>query len=383
MLHFAKSIAFSSCCIILGGVGLWLSIATPVDEEPLDKQVEAIPDYDYLPEIRELEAEGRLGEAEHLADWVLCGSSISNRDVVAALHTEINRKRTSLWNRSKRAVKGFVVGDGTSIEELGGTVVSDFLLWGDIRDLAKQGYNKITGEETDPVVATLAAIGVCTSVASFWVADPAEGVEVAADASLSFLKTLRKMGQLSNKFCCVIVAAGRESVKAKSASKGLKEIVAGTKSLFDGVGAARAATVMKHVDDVDSLMAVSKMAKKTAEPTMIIVRNQGVDGVKALRSLADSENGAIILEKAARKGVPGLKKLMTYTKYGARTAKSFRGGRIQKFIAKTVQCVGRMPVAIFAVILLFVGLWSLGILKVRRFVTWIITELSQNDKHRQ
>lgn len=377
------ALAVSSCCIICGGIGLWLCIVTPVGEDPIDKQVERMPDYDYLPEIHELEAEGRLGEAEHLADWVLSGSSITNRDVVAALRTEINRNRTSLLGRSKRAVKGFAVGEGTSIEELGGAVVSDFLLWGDIRDLAKQGYNKVTGKETDPVVATLAAIGVCTSVASFWVADPAEGVEVAADASLSFLKTLRKMGQLSNKFCGVIVAAGRESAKAKSASKGLKEIVAGTKSLFDGVGAARAATVMKHVDDVDSLIAVSKMAKKTAEPTMIIVRNQGVDGVKALRSLADSENGAIILEKAARKGVPGLKKLMTYTKYGARTAKSFRGGRIQKFIAKTVQCVGRMPVAIFAVILLFVGLWSLGILKVRRFVTWIITELSQNDKHRQ
>ena len=392
MLHFAKSIVLSSCCIILGGVGLWLSIATPGDGESLDKQVEMIPDYDYLSEIRELEAEGRLGEAEHLADWVLSGSSITNRDVVAALRTEINRKRTSLWNRSKRAVKGFVVGDGTSIEELGGAVVSDFLLWGDIRDLAKQGYNKVTGKETDPVVAALAAIGVGTSLATFAaggataaeaVAAPATvgassaavpataaatSAAAVADASLSFMKILRKTGHLTKRFSRFLVDACKRTSKAKSLDKGLGEAFIGIKDLTQGVGAARAATIMKHVDDVDSLKIVSKVATQAAEPTMIVVRAHGVDGIKVLGKLADAEDGAVILEKAARKGAPGLKKLVAYTKYGARAAKSFRSGHVQKLITKTVQCVGRIPVAILAAFLLMIGLWNLGILRMLRLV---------------
>ena len=359
MLKFVKGIIFGFVFILLGVGGLWLCVTVP-DEMP----IEALSDYDYLSEIRELESEGRLGEAEHLADWVLGGSSITNRDAVAAARQEINRKRTSFWGRVKRSVKGFVVGDGTSIEELGGAIVSDFLLWGDIRDLAKQGYNKVTGKETDPVVVALAAVGVGTSLASFWPADLAEGAEVAADTSLSFLKTLRKMGRLSNKFCGVIVDASRESIRAKSASKGLKELVVGTQGLFEGVGAARATTIMKHIDDVDSLKAVSKMAKQTAEPTMIVVRMHGVDGVKALRGLANAENGASMLEKAARKGAPGIKKLLTYTKYGVRAGKSFRHGNIQRFSTKLVQSVGRIPVAIVSVILLLVGLWKMKILGV-------------------
>ena len=166
-------------CFLLGGYGLWFCATGTFDSD-----IDAMPDYDYLKEIRALESEGRLGEAEHLADFVLKGSSITNRNEVVALREEVNKKRTAFWNRVYRAGKGFVVGDGVSLEELSGAMVSDFLLWGDIRDLAKQGYCKATGKETDPVVAALASVGVLTSIASFWVADPAEPAEVAADASL-------------------------------------------------------------------------------------------------------------------------------------------------------------------------------------------------------
>ena len=358
-MKLAKSIVIGFALVVLGAIGLRLCVtATESDEIQMD----ALADYDYLSEILELETAGRLSEAEHLADWVLGGSSITNRDVVSTARTRINRRRMSFWERAKRAVRGFVVGDGTSIEELGGAVVSDFLLWGDVRDLAKQGYNKVTGKDTDPVVAALAAVGVVTSVASYWPADPAEGAEVTADASLSFLKTLRKMGHLSKKFCGVIVDASRTSVKTKSVSKGLKDIVVGTKGLFDGVGAARATTIMKHIDDVDSLKAVSKMAKQAAEPTMIVVRMHGAEGVKVLGKLADAENGAVIVEKAARKGAPGLRKLkkaLTTVKYGARAGKSFRKGNIRKFSEKAVLAIGRIPVAIVSALLILAGLWKM------------------------
>lgn len=341
-------------CLLLGGGGLWYCA-----QEPLVEDREELPDYDYLAEIRELETEGRLGEAEQLADWVLDGSDITNRSEVAAVRDEIHERRTAFWNRAFRAGKGFVVGEGTSIEELGGAVVSDFLLWGDIRDLAKQGWNKATGKETDPVVAGLAAVGVITSVASY-VPDPAEGAEVSADASFSLLKTLRKTGHLSKRFCGVLVDGCKKSVKTKSLTKGMKEIVVGMKGLFDGAGAARAAAIMKHVDDVDSLTAVSKMAKKAAEPAAILVRKHGAAGVDAIREMSKAEDGAEALAKAARKGPKGLKKILTYSKYGARGAKSFRQKHLQDFvweIAKAIaKAIGRLPMAIASGLLALFGL---------------------------
>ena len=401
MLHFAKNIALSSCCIILGLVGLWLCITTPVDEESFVKQIETIPDHDYLPEIRELEAKGRLGEAEHLVDWVLSGSSITNRDEVAALRAEINRKRTSLWNRSKRAVKGFVVGEGTSIEELGGAVVSDFLLWGDIRDLAKQGYNKITGKETDPVVAALAAVGVGTSVAIFVaggataaeaVATPVTGgassaavpatatatsAAAVADASVSFLKILRKTGHLTKRFSRFLVDACRRTSKAKSLDKGLGEAFVGIKNLTQGVGAARAATIMKHVDDLDSLKAVSAMAKRMPEPTAILVRMHGKNGVKVLGELTDATDGAVVLEKATRKGPKVLGKLLSYTKNGVRTGKAFWLGHPQKLCAVCVKVFGRVKCAMVAFLMVAFGFWQTKVWRVTGILRRLVKRVCQ------
>ena len=363
MIKVVVKITFGFVCLLFGCYGLWLC-ATGTSEEDID----SLPDYDYIAEIRGLEASGRLGEAEHLADFVVKGSSITNRDEVVALRGDINKKRTAFWNRVYRAGRGFVVGDGVSIEELSGAMVSDFLLWGDIRDLAKQGYYKATGKETDPVVASLASVGVLTSLASFWVADPAEPAEVAADASLSCLKTLRKMGHLSKRFCDVLVDACRETVKAKSASKGLKEIIVGMKGLFDGAGAARASAIMKHVDDLDSLKAVATMAKRTPEPTAILVRMHGEKGVKLIGKLSEVENGAIDLEKAARKGPKAIGKILSYTKYGARTAKSFCLEHPQKWFAAWVKELGRIRLALISFLMTAFGLWQIKVWRIIGFV---------------
>ena len=342
-------------CLFFGCGGLWW--CTMGDFEA---SLERMPDYDYLPEIRELAAAGRLGEAEHLADWVLNGSSVENRDAISAVREEVHRKRTSLASRIYRAGKGFLVGDGASVEELGGAVVSDFLLWGDLRDLAIQGYNKARGRETDPVIAGLAAVGVVTSVAAY-VPDPAEGVEVSADASISLLKTFRKTGHLSKKFGGVLVDGCRESVKAKSLTKGLKEIVVGMKGLFDGAGSARAAAVMKHVDDADALKAAAKIAKASPEPLAILVRAHGAKGIDAVRELAKAENGAETLAKAARKGPDGMKVLLKYPKYAARTAKAFRHEHPQRIL----KAVGRGPLSVLCGLLAAFGLFKLKIWKIR------------------
>ena len=275
---------------------------------------------------------------------------------VQVLRDKIHEKRTGFWNRAYRAGKGFVIGDGVSTEELGGAIVSDFLLWGDIRDLAKQGYCKVMGKETDPVVAALASVGVLTSLASFWVADLAEPAEVTADASLSLLKTLRKMGNLSKRFCGTLVEACRETVKTRTASKGLKELVVGIKNLFDGAGAARASAIMKHVDTIPSLKAVSTMAKNAPEPTAILVRMHGEKGVKLLDTLADAENGAIVLKQAARKGPKAIAKLMTYAKNGVRTWKSFRLGHPQGLVSRFLQ---RKTLAIASMLVMLFGLWKM------------------------
>ncbi len=356
--------------LLVGGYVLWFSIVPPLGREARERRLDSLSDYDYICEIRALEAEGRLEEAKYLADFVLDGSEIASRGDVAALREQIALEQSGFWNRAYRAGKGFVTGEGASVEELGGAVVADFLLFGDIRDLAKQGYRKVRGEETDPVVAALASVGILTSLASFWVADPAEAAEVTADASLSLLKTLRKAGNLSRKFCGALVDACKKSAKAKSATKTLKEILGGMKGLFESAGGARTAAIMRHVDGVESLKAVSAMAKRAPEPTALLVRLHGAKGVKILGEMAKAEDGAVILAKAARKGPAALGKALEYMKYGARTAKSLRLGRPQKLLGECLRLLGRAKLVLGAIVAILFGLWQSGILRLRRLFAW-------------
>ena len=356
-----KRLVLGFVSLLLGGGGIWLSVTGRFEED-----IESVPDYDYLQEIMGLESEGRLNEAEHLADWVLNGDNVPAYAEVQDVRDRIRIRRTSFWSRAYRAGRGFVVGDGVSMEELGGAVVSDFLLWGDIRDLVKQGFRKATGRTADPVVAALAAVGVATSVVSY-IPDAGEGVEVSADASLSLLKTLRKTGNLSGKFCGVLVEACKSSIKAKEVSSTLKDIFVGIKRLFESAGAARGVAMMKHIDDVDSLTAVSKMSSLAAEPTAILVRTHGAKGVEAVRRIAKSEDGAKALEKSARKGPKALDKFISDAKFAARGAKSFRLEHPQKLAMALIKLIGRVKMAIVSGILMLLGLWRLKALFSRAF----------------
>lgn len=335
----------------LGALGLWLcAIAgkfTAESPKTAWDELEDLPDYDYLQEIGELEAQGRLTEAEQLADWVLDGSAITNRAEVAARREAINARRVSFRYRASRAARGFIYGSGASVEELGGAVVSDFLLWGDIRDLAKEGYNKATGRDTDPVVAGLAAAGILTSVASAAAAPAA-----AADASISFLKILRRSRRLTTRFSHFLVEACKRSKAARSLDKGLGEAFVGIKNLIEGAGTARAATIMGHIDDVEALKAVAKVSKASPEPAAILVRAHGAEGVEALKRLAKAEDGPKMLEKLARKGT---RQLATLVKRGARVAKSIRHGRFSDLLALAVNKLGRLPVALVSALLALLG----------------------------
>ena len=90
----------------------------------------------------------------------------------------------------------------------------------------------------------------------------------------------------------------------------------------------------------------------------------------SIRELSKAEDGAEALAKAARKGPKGLKKILAYTKYGARTVKSVRLEHIQqlaKEIArKIIEALGRLPMAIVSGLLALLGLLQTKVWRIAR-----------------
>lgn len=69
------------------------------------------------------------------------------------------------WPSASRSfLRGFVFGESDDLRELSGAVASDFMVIGDIRDLAHQGMAHANGEEVDQTIVALSTMGIALSL---------------------------------------------------------------------------------------------------------------------------------------------------------------------------------------------------------------------------
>ena len=99
-------------------------------------------------------------------------------------------------NSSSHFVKGFasglVTGDADDVASLSGTVAGDLFVFGDIRDVVREGKHMAMGEDTDRLVLGLAAAGLAVTAATYVSAGGAAPVR----AGLTLVKDARKVGRL-------------------------------------------------------------------------------------------------------------------------------------------------------------------------------------------
>jgi hypothetical protein len=99
-------------------------------------------------------------------------------------------------NSTKHMAKGFLAGlvtgkadDGAS---LSGTVAGDLCVFGDVRDIVREGKHLAMGEDTDRLVLGLAAAGLAVTAATF----VSVGGATPVRAGLTLVKDARKVGRL-------------------------------------------------------------------------------------------------------------------------------------------------------------------------------------------
>jgi len=305
-----------------------------------------LPKRDYIGDVRDLYSKGFLSEAEDLADFALANSMTSSTSDLIALREKINVDRTSAWGRAKRLGGGFAYGDGRTPEELIGAIASDMVLYGDVRDLVKQGYYKASGRETDMMVVALSGIGVCTEFVD------------AVDWAPAVLKACRKINSLTGRFTAMLISSCKESVKARKLSEDLIVTFREMRGLKDCAGVAQTVSAMKYVNHVDDLKLISKYSKQAPVPTSLMLKSEGLDGLRDLEKISGSS--ARRLRLSSRAGKRGFEALRN-------TAKS-----IQRFerMVKAVPLVGKLllwtvrnvPLARWVVALLALLIGGRGIL---------------------
>jgi hypothetical protein len=93
---------------------------------------------------------------------------------------------------AKRFASGLVTGNADDVASLSGTVAGDLFVFGDIRDVVREGKHLAMGEDTDRLVLGLAAAGLAVTAATY----VSVGGVAPLRAGLTLVKDARKVGRL-------------------------------------------------------------------------------------------------------------------------------------------------------------------------------------------
>jgi hypothetical protein len=143
---------------------------------------------------RNIEAALAAQDADLASSFVELGAA-RNIAVSPELSRRVNEAvedENSASHFTKRFVTGLVTGTADDVASMSGTVAGDLFVFGDIRDVVREGKHLATGEEADRLVLGLAAAGLAVTAATYVSAGGAAPVR----AGLTLVKDARKVGRI-------------------------------------------------------------------------------------------------------------------------------------------------------------------------------------------
>lgn len=157
---------------------------------------------------------------------------------------------------ARRFATGLVTGNADDVASLSGTVAGDLFVFGDVRDVVREGKNLATGEEVDRLVLGLATVGLAVTAATY----VSVGGLGPVRAGLSMVKDARKVGRLGEGLTQWAGRSAREVVDAPL----LQQAVAKGSVLRPGetVGAIKAAF---RAEKAGGLMRLAKDVGRVGE----------------------------------------------------------------------------------------------------------------------
>jgi hypothetical protein len=101
-------------------------------------------------------------------------------------------EQNSTSHFAKRFATGLVTGSADDVASLSGTIAGDLFVFGDIRDVVREGKHLAMGEDTDRLILGLATAGLAVTAATYVSVGGVAPVRVG----LTLVKDARKVGRL-------------------------------------------------------------------------------------------------------------------------------------------------------------------------------------------
>src|ERR1700675_3508929 len=209
-------------------------------------------------------------------------------DELSGRVSEAVTEENSSSHFAKRFATGLVTGNADDVASLSGTVAGDLFVFGDIRDVVREGKHLAMGEDTDRLVLGLATAGLAVTAATY----VSVGGVAPIRAGLSMVKDARKVGRLGEGLTQWAGRSAREVVDAPALQQAVasgsvlrpSETVSAIKAAFR---AEKAGALVRLAKDVGRVGEAAGM--RGAVDTLRIA--EGPKDVARAARLAESSGG--------------------------------------------------------------------------------------------
>ncbi len=241
---------------------------------------EALQQIDPLPKTEALVAEGKLLEAEEYLAFFMTYPYMKENLAAKNLLLDIKLKRATPAYKKEKIIEGIITGKS---DELAGQIsagVSDFFLFGDLRDLAIEGYHHLSSQKVDKVLVALSSIGVVASASTLMTA----GASTPVKGSISFLKFAKKSGKFPKWLGKYLLKSAKELKTAKNLN-GIKPLFDSLTIMIKSAGVNGGLKLLRNTKGIKSLQASSTFAKTYGKNSSALLTIHGKEALKLQKGL--------------------------------------------------------------------------------------------------
>ncbi len=265
---------------------------------------------------------------------------------------------------------GFITGESDEIIGKGAGAVSDYLVIGDLRDLGKETWKYVKGEETDEVMIALSAIGVAATgsqvlsgagtAATGGAAAPTVAASTAVKSAVVTLKVAKRLGKLPKWLLKKIMVLAKAINKRKNIYEA-NELFNKITNLAKNFGGLELLSKTSNEEDLNKMMLFTQKFGDNSLVLYELTDGMIVDATQQFKSPAD------------------IAALTTAATYGKRGVNLMRQMGTASFVKTTAQDTGEnksfykkyiLAPLVYALLLPYWVLWLFVVAGVAVWLPW-------------
>ena len=335
-------LCFKLCALVI----LFITISILYERAKFD--VRTLVRINPIPHTQELISNQKYAKAHEYLSYFLNFDYVKQNFKAHELMKEINNKRTSFTYQSQKMLEGIMYGKSDETIGNSSAIISDFFLFGDLRDLTMQSYYYYKNKEVDEVIVILSAIGVIATATTYVSA----GTSLTSKVGISSLKLARRTKKLPSwtiRYIKSIFPIMRQTKSIKPIVPIFKNI----NQINKNVGLTHTLNILNKTKTLKSLSSALKISTKYGKNSSVLLDIASKNSIKLLTKLKNSSRKNVLLaSQYGEKGLKALSKLGSKT-FLIRMAKTVKKGNID-FIYDYL--VKRVPTYVLMFILIFISL---------------------------